>query len=142
MDTKTRIIFNSLLGFSLGLMIGAVMMAFFATYEELNDRIALLVQLFGSGLLGAVNMGTTIVYDLEEWGIVKATFTHYLVAFFSFLTASEVLGWFSHNILLIVCILFTIAYVIIWLIQFLIWKRKVRELNKDLEIMLSKESKL
>lgn len=140
MDTKTKIIFNASIGFSLGLIVGAIMFAALASYEDINDRITLLVQLLGSGLLGAVNMGSTIVYDFENWGIGQATLTHYAVALFSFLTANETLGWFNHSVLFVVCVIFTIVYIIIWLIQYAIYKVKVREMNKDLEAMLLKKN--
>lgn len=132
MDTKNKLIFLSLLGFSMGLLIGAVITCVFADYAEYSNRMMMLAQLIGSGLLGMVSMGGTIVYDLEEWGLTQATFTHYILAFIAFFTASEVLGWFKHDVLLVVSIAFTVIYFIIWLINFLSWKAQIRQMNREL----------
>lgn len=132
MDTKNKLIFLSLLGFSMGLLIGAVITCVFADYAEYSNRMMMLAQLIGSGLLGMVSMGGTIVYDLEEWGLTQATFTHYIVDLIAFFTASELLGWFEHDVLFIVFIAFTVVYFMIWLFNFLSWKAQVRQMNREL----------
>lgn len=137
MNIKNRMINLSLFGFSLGLLVGAVIFVFLTDDATYSDRMGLLVQLIGSGLLGMVNMAGTIVYDLEDWGLVKATVVHYVLAAVSFFVASSVLHWFPANILIIVYIPYTIAYFIIWLINYLAWKAEINQMNKDLRTMQS-----
>ncbi len=116
----------------MGVFVGAIITCLYADYTEYANRTALLVQLLGSGLLGLVNMGGTIVYDLEEWGLTQATFTHYILALIAFFTASELLGWFPHNVMLIVFAVFTVVYFIIWLCNYINWKVQVGQMNKEL----------
>ena len=137
MDIKHKAIFNALLGFSIGLLIAAVITIGFSDYAVYSSRAAVLAQLIGSGINGAVCAGSAVIYDFEDWGITKATVTHFLITLISFFTASELLGWFPREILLITLIVFLLAYFIIWLINYLLWKKEVRQMNSQLQAMRS-----
>ena len=84
-------------------------------------------------------MGSSVVYDIENWSLVKVTVTHYAIAVTAFLTASFVLEWFSGMALLIAIIIFSGAYALVWLIEFFLWKKEIRKMNRDLRVMLDKE---
>ncbi len=135
MDIKTKFIIRALLGFSLGVIIGAIMFVLNASDTEPLDKSYLLLQLFGSGFLGIVANGGAIVYDFENWGLGRATLTHYVITFVTMFAISEMLGWFSHSILLIVFIAFSALYLIIWLTEYFLWKKEIRHINRDLENM-------
>ena len=135
MDLKTKFIIRALLGFSLGMIIGAIMYVLNVNDNEPVDKVFLLMQLFGSGIMGIVGNGGAIVYDFEDWGLGRATFTHYIVTFFTMLSISEILGWFSHDILLIVVLLFSLAYLIIWGIEYFVWKKEIRQMNRQLGLL-------
>ena len=137
MDIRLKFIFNTLLGLSLGLLIGAFTTAFLATDVQLSSRIWIIFQFLGSGLMGVVGMGGTIVYDLEDWSLLKATLVHYICSFATMFALSELLGWYDHSTLWIVFIMFSIAYLLIWTMNYLNWKVQIRQLNKNLEIMQS-----
>lgn len=137
MDIRLKFIFNTLLGLSLGLLIGAFTTAFLANDVQLSSRIWIIFQFLGSGLMGVVGMGGTIVYDLEDWSLLKATLVHYILSFSTMFVLSELLGWFDHNILGIVFIAFSIVYLFIWTANYLNWKLQIGQLNRDLEIMQS-----
>ena len=135
MDIKTKFIIRALLGFSLGVIIGAIMFVLYASDTAPLNKSYLLLQLFGSGFLGVVANGGAIVYEFEDWALGRATFTHYIITFITMFAVSEMLGWFPHKILLIVIIAFSVVYLIIWLIEYAVWKNEVRRINRDLEIM-------
>ncbi len=135
MDIKTKFIIRALLGFSLGVIIGAIMFVLYVSDTAPLNKSYLLLQLFGSGFLGVVANGGAIVYEFEDWALGRATFTHYIITFITMFAVSEMLGWFPHKILLIVIIAFSVVYLIIWLIEYAVWKNEVRRINRDLEIM-------
>ena len=139
MDLKTKFIIRVLLGFSLGMIIGAIMYVLNVNDNEPVDKVFLLMQLFGSGIMGIVGTGGAIVYDVEDWGLGRATFTHYLVTFFTMLSISEILGWFSHDILLIVVLAFSFVYLIIWGTEYFVWKKEVRQINRQLGLLKSEQ---
>ena len=70
------------IGFAAGILVGLGFLlphgvgAYYAEYGA--GWIAL--HLGMSGLLGAVNMGSTTIYDLERWGLLRCTLTHFLIA--------------------------------------------------------------
>ncbi len=135
MDLKTKFIIRALLGFSLGVILGAIMYVLSVNDNEPVDKVYLLMQLFGSGIMGIVGNGGAIVYDFEDWGLGRATFTHYIVTFFTMLSISEILGWFSHDILLIVVLAFSFVYLIIWGTEYFVWKKEIKQMNRQLGVL-------
>ncbi|RKM61375.1 DUF3021 domain-containing protein [Butyrivibrio sp. CB08] len=135
MDLKTKFIIRALLGFSLGMVIGAIMYVLFTGDNEPVRKGFLLMQLFGSGIMGVVGNGGAIVYDFEDWGLGRATFTHYILTFFTMLSISEVLGWFPHEILFFVVLAFSFVYLIIWGTEYYIWKKEIKQMNTQLGVL-------
>lgn len=135
MSIRTKFTIRALFGFSLGLIAGAIMFVLYASDTEPLNKSYLIMQLFGSGFLGVIANGGAIVYDFEDWGLLRATFTHYVVTFITMLAVSELLDWFPRSIILIVVIFFSAVYLIIWLVEYALWKKEIRHINRDLEIM-------
>ena len=107
--------------------------------ELLADRPAFLAQIIGSCLLGALNMGATIVYDIDKWGIIRVTLTHYCISMCSFIICEKLLGWFPDSVLIIVLVIFTVVYALIWVIMSLRGKREVERMNEELEALQRKD---
>ncbi|WP_049945950.1 MULTISPECIES: DUF3021 domain-containing protein [unclassified Butyrivibrio] len=135
MSIRTKFTIRALFGFSLGLIAGAIMFVLYASDTEPLNKSYLIMQLFGSGFFGVIANGGAIVYDFEDWGLLRATFTHYVVTFITMLAVSELLDWFPRSIILIVVIFFSAVYLIIWLVEYALWKKEIRHINRDLEIM-------
>ena len=125
-------------GFALGILVGLGFLAFgegIGAYYAAHGagRMALFLGL--SGLLGAVNMGTTTIYDLEQWSLLRCTLTHFAIAMGNYFTVGFTLGWISFDepwsfIMVPICI---VVYFIIWLIMYLRYKRQIRHINAALE---------
>ena len=142
MDIRNKTIFRALLGFSIGLLMGAVITICLADYEDFSSRWFLLAQLIGSGINGAVCMAGSSVYDLESWSLMKATVIHFLIVMTSIFTSSELLGWFPHEIFLITFLSFTAGYFLVWLFNYLLWKKRINQLNSQLHAMQIKHGSL
>jgi positive regulator of sigma E activity len=128
-NLKLSLVIRALIGALIGIGICLMLYAFGEYDNMITDKPA---------LLGAINMGTQIVYDIEAWGIRKSTIVHYLICVMTFICASTLLHWFSADILWIVLIIFTVIYMIIWFIYSTLYKREVRQMNSGLEKMLRK----
>ena len=135
MDIRNKFMFRALLGFTLGLLVGMTTYILFTPAGAVIDKPYMTLHFIGSALMGLVGYGGAIVYDIEEWSLGKATFSHYLVTFITMLVISELLGWFAHDVLLVVFVMFTATYALIWLTEYLIWKKQIRDMNRDLETM-------
>lgn len=135
-NLKTGLTIKILIGCLVGGFICVMLYAFGAYDNIIMDKPAVIAQILGSMIFGAICMGTQIVYDIESWGIRKSTTIHYLICIIAFIFASSILKWFRADIMWMVLIIFTISYVFIWLIYSAVYKREVRQMNNDLEKML------
>ena len=97
--------------------------------------------LLGS-VYGAAAMGSSIVYDIEKWSIARATVTHFLLVFALYFLLVISMKWFrlEDPLFWIIVGCMAVAYVIIWLIQYLACRRKIREMNDNLNQWKSREN--
>ena len=66
---------------------------------------------------------------------------HFLLVVVSFFIADRLLGWgyFSGRMALPVLAIYTLAYLLIWLIMYLRYRNEVRRINQDLKRILHKD---
>ena len=137
---KNKLVIKALAGAVMGMLISLIIHAInISNGKPITDATFFITQFVGSGLMGAVCMGSSVVYDIESWSLVKVTVIHSVIAMTAFLTASIVLKWFSGIALLIAIAAFSVTYALIWLIEYLLWKNEIRKINRDLKILLDKE---
>lgn len=152
MELKHKAIMLSSIGFGVGIVIGVMITAFSATMEyadgnlwlcskELinavgNPLVAFIIQAFASGIHGAICFGGTVVYDMDEWGLLKCTVIHYIGAIGGYFILAFSMRWFSPKDMDTVIVMFscmTVAYFIIWLINYISCKKQLKELNRELD---------
>lgn len=137
---KKDFLIRALIGTIIGLAICITLYAFGIFDNIVLDNKGLMISQFvGSAILGFVSMGGTIVYDVEKWGLTKVTALHYAMTLAVFVLDCLILSWFPLGVLPIVLVIFTIAYFIIWLINYLIYKRNIRDINSDLDELRKRE---
>ena len=124
-----------LAGFALGVLTGIG----FMLARSSEGLKAAFPNLLLSGIYSAVVTGSSIVYDIEEWSIARATATHFLLSFSLYFLLVLSMGWFRLDdpVFWIVIAVMVVIYVLIWLFQYLSYKRKIREMNHDLKIWKS-----
>lgn len=127
-------IFRALIGALMGIAI-CIMLYSFGMYDEIiiDNKPYVLMQFIGSALNGIICMGSTIVYDIDNLGLSKVTLLHYVITLVSFFSFNFFLGWFSEFNIILILAVFTVAYFIIWLVIYLIYKREIRRMNIELE---------
>ena len=138
-EIKTKILIKSMIGALISVGICLTLYAFGAYDEMIFDRPAVLAQFLGSMLMGALCMGGSVAYEIDSWSLGKATLVHYVATIGAFICASSLLHWFDGVVLLIAIICCTVAYFIIWLVNYLLWKKEIRTINSDLAEMKRKE---
>lgn len=132
---KTSALWLSLLGALLGVGIGLM---FYFLAEPGENHPDWLVYFLLCGVFGAVNMGTSAVYGIDEWSILRCTLTHFLICVSStllFFGALIALGWMDTppaGVCALIAAVFVLVYFLIWLIQYLSYKRKVKTMNAKL----------
>lgn len=136
-DLKTRLCIRALIGALLGMFICLFFAVFMADEDEIvRGNYHLILQFLGSALYGAIPMAGTVVFEKEEWGLLKVTCIHYFSTFIAFTIANFVLGWFDWEIFGIVVAVMTVIYFIIWLIQYYRYRGEIRRINDELETEL------
>ena len=152
MDLKNKFILKFAIGFSFGILICTIITSVITTasindgntyfcdptFSSMfsNEIVAFIIQMIVSGLLGAICMGGTVVYEIEEWSVLKATATHFLIANGMFILTATFLKWWSindwvSNLIFIGIIL--LMYILIWLIQYVIYKIEVKKIKRDIK---------
>ena len=138
---KKRALWMSLIGLALGAGVGILFHLLSepeAYLAQPEHRLSLVLYLLASGLYGAVNMGTSALYDMEDWSILRCTATHFAIClgssalFFGTLIlagwmAMPSVGWWA-----VMLAAFVAVYCLIWLFQYLAYRRKVKNMNAQL----------
>ena len=134
MELRNRFINKALLGLLLGIIVGV---AFWVTSDAASQgagNTELIIHLVMSGWLGLIAMGGSVVYEIESWGLCRATIVHYSLTMADFVLVSLLLKWFPDwSSLLIMLLIMTVIYALIWFGEMLYWKKTVRKINKQLE---------
>ena len=139
-----KLVKKSLLLGALGFVFGGLV-AIFALYPEIfqpgGDKGAAVFNFLVSGVYGFVVWGGTVIYEKEEWGVLKTTLLHFLITIVGFYIMGGLEGWleFWTTSFYVISLLFVLGYFLIWLFQYLGYKREVARLNKELEQMKAEE---
>lgn len=119
-----------LAGFAAGALIGVCF-----TLTGSSEFPESLLHILLGGIYGTVAMGSSVVYSVEKWSIARATATHFLLVFALYFLLAISVGWFRLNdpFFWAFIAVMVVAYVLIWLIQYLIYRRTIRAMNDDLK---------
>lgn len=143
---KRKIVLRSLLGFPLGLAIGymitiIISLIFADGYyspcvpelitmmgSEIN---AVLLQAFLFGVLGSGFAAASVIWEIEDWGLVKQTGIYFLIVSVIMMPIAFVTHWMEHSMKGILSYfgIFFIIFVAIWIIQYAIAKHNVKKMN-------------
>ena len=118
------------LGFVLGVMIGVIL----TLTDSADDLRAAFPYILVCGIPGCIAMGSSVIYDIEEWSLARATVTHFLITFVSYYAIALPLGWFrlGDSLFWIITVSMLAGYVIVWWIMYLSYKRQIRRMNDKL----------
>ncbi len=146
---KKKIVLRSVLGFPIGITIGYLITIFTSfvwakgyyapCVPELisamgNEINAVVLQALLCGLLGTGFAASSVIWEMENWSIVKQTGIYFLIvsvimlpiAYFSYWMEHSIAGFFSYFGI------FLSIFAFFWLIQFAIEKHNVRKMNENL----------
>ncbi|MGN1248476.1 MAG: DUF3021 domain-containing protein [Candidatus Spyradocola sp.] len=146
MKMKKKLIQQGLLGFPLGIAIGfviTILISFFAgdgvyypVTPELMDAMggelnAVMLQTALCGLMGSGFAMAAVIWDMDAWSLARQTGTYFAVACLLMLPIAYVANWMQHTVrgVLMYVGVFVGIFLIAWLIQLLVWKRRVRKIN-------------
>ena len=143
---KRKIVLRSLLGFPLGLALGymitiIISLIFADGYyspcvPELTTSMereinAVLLQAFLCGILGSGFGAASVIWELENWGLVRQTGIYFTIVSVIMMPIAFVTHWMEHSLKGILSYfgIFFIIFFGIWVIQYVIAKRNVKKMN-------------
>lgn len=146
---KKEIIARGLLGIPLGLAGGYLLSIFTsliyaggyyvpcvpqlvrAMGSEING---VMVQALLFGILGFGFAAGSVVWEIENWGILRQTGTYFFIASVLMLPVAYLTYWMEHSVkgFFIYFGIFAFIFGVIWVVQYEIEKRNVRKINDKL----------
>lgn len=146
---KKNIILRGAFGFPLGLAIGYVITIIISLVwaegnyspcvPELisvtgNEINAVILQALLCGFLGAGFAASSAIWEIERWSIVKQTGIYFLTVSVIMLPIAYFLYWMEHSLAGFFRYwgVFTLIFVMVWVIEFIIGKRNVKKMNDKL----------
>ena len=151
MNIKQRFIYKSSIGFSLGVLITILINVIISAIEGSGEVVNMysdihggktitlvMLELLTGGVLGLVGNGGSVVYEIEDWSIIKATSIHFVVTMIVYTIVGLFNGWLvpKHSIINVVqygSMIF--AYFMIWLIQYLVCKKSIDDINESVNYL-------
>lgn len=113
---------------------------YYATVPGFNELCggqvnAVAVQTAGVMLYGAIMAGASVIWENEKWSLTRQTVTHLIVCSLATLPAAYFMQWIEQSVAGVLSYygMFLLVYLFIWLVSYFSMKRKVTELNKEME---------
>jgi hypothetical protein len=145
-----KTIYRGLLGFPLGICLGYIITigisALLATGKYYpcvpaladafgNELSAVIFQAALCGILGAAFAAASVIWEMEKWSLAKQTGIYFLVASFAMLPIAYFAHWMEHSLagFMLYFGIFVTIFVIAWVIQYLVWKNKIKCLNASIK---------
>lgn len=148
---KKRILCRALIGAPIGLAISTAITIFSsfiygdgnyysvvpALVEQCGNEInAVVAQMVASLLYGAVWAGASVIWEMDDWSLLRQTVTHLLAGSIATFPVAYLMYWMKHSIagVVVYFAIFIGIYVGIWITLYSRAKREVTKLNEKVSL--------
>ncbi len=96
-----------------------------------NELNAVVIQTICSLIYGAAFGGASVIWEAENWSLLKQTVLHFLVITISMFPIAYFMYWMPHSFLGIVgyIAIFFLIYFSIWIAQYFAMKKRIQAFN-------------
>lgn len=146
---KKKILLRGISGFPLGVAIGYLITIIISLIwangyyspcvPELvvmmgSEIKAVLLQAFLCGILGMGFAASSVIWEMEDWGIVKQTGIYFLIVSIIMMPIAYVTFWMEHSLKGVANYfgIFVFVFVIVWVIQYIRGRYNVKKMNEAL----------
>lgn len=146
---KKKILLRGMLGFPLGIAIGYLITIitsliwaegyYSPCMPALTDMMgseihAVMLQAFLCGILGTGFAAGSVIWELEEWGIIRQTGTYFLLTSIIMMPIAYITHWMEHSLggVLAYFGVFTVIFLFYWIVLYAAGRRNVRQMNEKL----------
>lgn len=146
---KKKILIRTLIGAPVGVTVSMVITIvfslclggeeYFPASPELiawfgNATAAVTVQMICSLFIGALCGGSSVIWEIEKWSLMKQTLVHFAVLAVPFFGVGYLMNWLPHHIYGALGYVggFVSVYLIMWCSIYFSIKSKLRKMNRQL----------
>lgn len=96
-----------------------------------SEIMAVIIQTVLSALLGAGFAGSSFIWEKDDWSLLKQTGSYFAVVAVLMMSVAYVCQWMEHSLkgVLSYFAIFFAIFVVVWLIQYAVWKKRISKLN-------------
>ena len=82
-------------------------------------------------IMGMGFAAASVIWELDSWSLAKQSGIYFLIISVIMLPIAYVTNWMKHTVLGILSYvaIFAAIFVVVWLSQYLLWKRKIKKMN-------------
>lgn len=154
---KKKAFLRGLLGFPLGISIGYIITIIIslgwangfyspcvpALVEQMGSEInAVIFQTVLSGLLGSTFSAASLIWEIDKWSMAKQTGLYFMITALVMMPLAYLAKWVEPTFIGMLAYFgsFTIVFIIVWLIQYTIWKNKINKMNQGIKMKREKNN--
>lgn len=144
---KKQILSRGLGGFPVGIAIGFVITLinsacigdgfYYPVTPELigsmgNELNAVILQTVLCGTMGSGFSMASVIWELDSWSFAKQSGIYFLIACIITFPIAYITNWMKHSVTGVLSYvgIFVVIFVIVWIAQYLSWKRKIKKMNE------------
>ena len=100
-----------------------------------NEITAIIIQTVLSAVLGAGFAGSSIIWEMDEWSLLKQTSIYFGIVSVLMMTVAYICEWMEHSVKGILSYfgIFFAIFIVIWIVQYLIWKVRVSKIKEGIQ---------
>ena len=100
-----------------------------------NEVIAVIVQTVLSAILGAGFAGSSLIWEKDEWSLLKQTSIYFGIVSVLMMTVAYVCEWMEHSVkgILSYFAIFLVIFIVVWIVQYLIWKVRISKIKEGIQ---------
>ncbi len=143
---KKEVIKRGLLGIPLGIAISHIISIIVSVsfgqghYAATAPRLiasmngelpAVIIQAVFAGVLGAAMAASSVIWEIDEWSLAKRTLIYFVIIATVNLPIAYFMGWMEQSLkgIAVYFSIFVIIFLVIWVVQYLSWKAKIKRMN-------------
>ena len=100
-----------------------------------NEVTAIIIQTVLSAVLGAGFAGSSIIWEMDEWSLLKQTSIYFGIVYVLMMTIAYICEWMDHSVngVLSYFGIFFAIFIVVWIVQYLIWKVRVSKIKEGIQ---------
>lgn len=101
--------------------------------EAMGSEIgAVTLQALLCGLIGSSFAACSVIWEVDKWSIAKQTGIYFLITALVMLPIAYLMNWMKHTFIgfLVYFGIFVAIFAMMWMVQYLIWKQKIKKMNE------------